>query len=523
MTSLHAENTKRIAKNTLILYVRMLFGMLVSLYTSRIVLNVLGVEDYGIYNVVGGIVAMFSMISSTLSAAVGRFLTFSLGRGDLLELRQVFSTSVFIHLGASILILILSEGIGVWFLNTHLTIPEERVYAANWVFQASVFSFLFSVIGVPYNASVIAHERMQAFAYIGMFDILMRLLVVTLIANIPSKMDNLIVYSLLLSVMNLIVQYMYWYYCKCHFEECRVLVSFDKKYWKEISSFAGWNIIGCSALLLKDQGVNILLNIFIGPVVNAARGIATSVNTAVTSFVANFTTALSPQITKSYATKDNSYMFSLVEKGTRFSFYILLLLALPILFETDFILTLWLKQYPEHTINFVRLVLLLSMSEVLSNALIKLQLSTGKIRNYQLAVGGLLLMNFPLSYLCLKLNFPPESTFIVAICVSIACMVLRLFFLQRMVNLSIRNYLKNVCLNVLIVSFIAVTLTLISCTWIPVRGWLRFMITTIVCIISCVFSIYYIGCSKQERYFFVQFFYSTYQKAKKFYSLNNRR
>ena len=510
----HAENTKRIAKNTLLLYVRMLFGMLVSLYTSRVVLNTLGVEDYGIYNVVGGVVAMFSMISSTLSAAVSRFLTFSLGKGDMIRLKQVFSTSLLIHLLMSGIILILAESIGIWFLNTFLTIPEGRLYAANWVFQASVFSFLLNLVGVPFYASVIAHEHMQALAYIGISDIILRLLVVLFIANNSFNADNLIIYSMLLLVVGLIVFCAYWLYCRRHFEECRMLVPFDKKCWKEISTFAGWNMMGCTALLLKDQGVNILMNIFIGPAINAARGIATSVNTAVSSFVGNFMTALNPQITKSYAAKDDTYMFSLVERGARFSFYILLLLALPILFETDFILTLWLKQYPEHTVNFIRLVLMLSMCDVLSNTLINLQLSTGNIRNYQIAVGGMLLMNFPFSYICLRIGFPPESTFIVAIFISIACMVLRLLFLRKMVHLSIRRYLRNVCLNVMAVTAFTVALISIICMWLPLTGWSRFVVTTAICLICCISSIYYIGCSKNERIFLVKAVCSGFKKVK---------
>lgn len=486
------------------LYVRMLFSMLVSLYTSRVVLNTLGVEDYGIYNVVGGVVAMFSMISSSLSSAVSRFLTFSLGKGDKTYLKQIFSTSLLIHLLMAGCILILAESIGLWFLNTHLTIPEHRLNAANWVYQASVFSFLFSLLGVSFNALIIAHEHMQAFAYIGILDITLRLFIVILIAYMPLGFDSLIVYALLLLAVCISVQCMYWYYCRKHFLECRFRLRSNGNCWKEMSSFAGWNFIGCTALLLKDQGVNILMNIFIGPAINAARGIATSVNTAVTSFTGNFMTALTPQITKSYAAKNETYMFSLVERGTRFSFYILLILVLPILFETDFVLMIWLKQYPEHTVNFVRLVLLLSMCDTLSNTLINLQLSTGKIRNYQLVVGGVLLLNFPFSYLCLKSGLPPESTFIVALFISMGSLALRLIFLRKMVGLSIRSYVKNVCFNILLISTAAVTITFLVDFWLPVSGWMHFIITTIVCVISCIASIYYLGCSNNEKKFIIQ-------------------
>lgn len=496
----HAENTKRIAKNTLMLYVRMLFSMLVSLYTSRVVLNTLGVEDYGIYNVVGGFVAMFSLISSSLSASVSRFLTFELGRGDMERLKETFSTSLLIHLVLAGIVLVLAETVGIWFLNTQMTIPAERLYAANWVFQASVLSFMFSLSSVPYNASITSHERMSAFAYIGILDVVLRLLIVLFIAYAPFLFDRLIVYSLLLVCVGMSLQCIYLWYCRKNFEECRFRLHFNKKRWKEMSAFAGWNFIGSSSGLLKDQGVNVLLNLFVGPVANAARGISASVNTAVCSFANNFMVALNPQITKSYASDDRDYMFSLSERGSRFSFYIILFFALPILLETDFVLTLWLKQYPEHTINFVRLVLILSLCEVLSNTLITMQLATGKIRNYQIAVGGMQLMNFPLSYTCLKLGMVPETTYIVAIFVSLFCLALRLYFLRKMVGLSVKRYLKNVCVNVTcVLIFSSVIPLLIYCNM--QYGWLRFVTVVSLCVTNVGMVTYFMGCNVSERSF----------------------
>lgn len=494
------ENTKQIAKNTLMLYVRMLFGMLVSLYTSRVVLQALGVEDYGIYNVVGGVVAMFSMISSSLSSSVSRFLTFELGRGDTQQLKKVFSTSLCIHFVLAGIVLLLAESIGVWFLNTRMTIPTDRLYAANCVFQASLIAFMFGLFSVPYNASIVAHEKMTAFAYIGILDIILRLCVVLFIAYIPFSFDCLIVYSLLLVVVGVFMQVIYWIYCQQHFDECRLRLKFDRNSWKAMSIFAGWNFIGCTASLLKDQGVNVLLNLFGGPVVNAARGIASSVNTLISSFSGNFMTALNPQIIKSYAAGNYDYMFSLVERGSRFSYYILLMFALPILFETEFILTLWLGIYPEHTINFVRLILLVTLCDILSNTLINLQLATGKLRNYQLAVGGMLLMNFPLSYLCLKKGFPPESVLVIAMGVAVCCLFLRLLFLRKMVGLSIRRYLFDVCGNILIV-------TIASCLFPALiilqlsDGVLRFFLICITSVVSTAMSIYWIGCTSNERSF----------------------
>lgn len=483
----------------------MLFSMLVSLYTSRVVLNTLGVEDYGIYNVVGGVVAMFSLISSALSSSTSRFLTFELGRKDLIALRKVFSTAILIHLALAAIVLILAETAGLWFLNTQMTIPPERMGAANWVYQISVLTFLIALFNTPYNASIISHEKMDIFAYIGILDVLLRLGAILLLAHSPFAMDNLIAYAILIFCVWFTIQAIYFTYCQKHFVECDIRhLKFDRAYWKDMSSFAGWNFIGCTAALLKDNGVNILLNIFFGPVVNAARGIALSVNNAVTSFSGNFMTALNPQITKSYASGDHQYMMSLVERGSRFSFYIMLILALPIIIETDFILTVWLKQYPDHTVNFVRLVLVLALVDILSNTLITLQSATGNIRNYQIVVGGMLLMNFPLSYLCLKLGMAPEYTLIAAIAVSACCLILRLIFLRKMAGLSIMRYVKNVCLNISSVTIAASVIPMAIYLAIENDGIWKFLAVGISCIICCTASVYFIGCTESERHFLIQ-------------------
>lgn len=443
---------------------------------------------------------MFSMISASLSSSVGRFLTFELGKGDMEALKRVFSTSLSIHVFLSVIIVLLAETVGIWFLNTHMTIPEARLYAANWVFQASVLTFVINLWSVPFSASIVAHERMSAFAYIGILDIVLRLLMVLFIAYSGLDFDRLIVYALLLVVVVCLMQMIYWRYCYRNFEECRISLHFDAQYWKAMSSFAGWNFIGCTAGLLKEQGVNVLLNIFIGPVVNAARGIAGTVNNVLASFSGNFMTALNPQITKSYAAGDYDYMFSLVERGSRFSYYILLIFALPVLFETEFILTLWLKSYPEHTANFVRLILIVTLCDILSNTLINLQLATGKLRNYQLAVGGMLLMNFPLSYLCLNFGYPPESTLIVAFVVSVCCLLLRLIFLRTMVGLSVKKFLRKVCMNVLLVTFVAAIIPFLIYIQMS-DSIVRFFLICIVTVFCSSFAIYFIGCTNNERLF----------------------
>lgn len=499
----HTENTKRIAKNTLMLYGRMLFSMMVSLYTSRVVLNTLGVEDYGIQNVVGGFVTMFSIFSNSLSSSVSRFLTFELGRGDKENLKRVFSTAIFVHIGLALLVLLIAETAGLWFVNNKMVIPADRLYAANWVFQASVISFCFSLISAPYRASIVSHEHLSVFAIIGILDTCLHLASVLFIAHSPWEFDKLIVYSTLLVSINITLQCVYQIYCRKHFEECVIRKSWSKKYIKEISSFTGWNFIGCAADLLKDQGVNILLNLFYGPVVNAARGIANTVNRAVCGFSSNFMTALNPQITKHYAAGDKEYTFSLVERGSRFCFYIMFIFALPLCLETEFILTIWLKQYPEHTISFVRLILIFSLSEALSHTLLYLQWATGKIRNYQLVIGGTTLLCFFLSYIVLKLGYPPESPLIITIGISILCLLLRLLLLKKMAGLSIFSFIKNVCVNtayVAILSSIIPAIVHFSMDY----GWMRFLMTGSTSVICSSLVILLIGCNHTERLFILK-------------------
>lgn len=494
------ENTKRIAKNTLMLYGRMLFSMLVSLYTSRVVLQALGVEDYGIYNVVGGVVAMFSLLSGSLSAAVSRFLTFELGRKDVERLKRVFSSALYVHALLALVVLILSETIGLWFLNYKMNIPADRMVAANWVFQFSIFSFILGLFSVPYNASIVSHERMGIFAFVGIGDSILQLGIVLLIAYGGIPADRLILYSGLLVVKGLLFQLFYFYYCRRSFEECRFRLQLDKPLLKEMTGFAGWNFIGASSAVLRDQGGNILLNLFYGPALNAARGIANQVNNAIGAFVGNFMVALNPQITKSYAAAEYEYTFSLIFKGARFSFYLLLWLALPILLNTQYILSLWLNVVPDHTVFFVQLVLVFSMCEAISNPLITVMLATGKIRNYQIIVGGLQMMNFPLSYLFLKIGFLPEVIVMIAITLSIICLGARLIMLRSMIQLPIARFLHNVCGKILLVTILSAIMPLFI-RWELPDNLYGFIISCLVCLVWTAAILFIFGCSVSERKF----------------------
>lgn len=493
-----SDNNKRIAKNTLLLYFRMLFMMVVSLYTSRVILNALGVEDFGIYNVVGGVVAMFTVISGSLSAAISRFITYELGKGDQSKLNKIFSASVTIQLLLSLIIVVLIESVGVWFLNAKMTIPADRVTAANWVLQFSIITFVINLISVPYNAAIIAHERMSAFAYISIFEAIGKLAIAFFIMWSP--IDKLIYYAILMCTVAVIVRLTYGHYCKKHFTECTYHFHWDKDILKQMFGFAGWNFIGASSVVFRDQGGNIILNIFFGPTVNAARGIANQVNTAITGFVQNFMTALNPQITKSYASGDGEYMMTLIFQGARLSFYMLLLLSLPVLINTHYILVIWLKIVPEHAVSFVRLILIFAMCESISNPLITAMLATGKIRNYQIVVGGLQLLNLPLSYICLKTGFVPESILVVAIIISLACLFARLYMLRGMIGLSSILYMKNVFLNVLVVALLSAIIPYMLFCYMK-ETFFSFIIITLIAVLCTLVVEFYIGCNQKERFF----------------------
>lgn len=474
----------------------MLFLMAVNLYTSRVVLNALGVEDFGIYNVVGGVVAMFSMLSGSLSSAITRFITYELGTGNRDNLKRIFSSAVTIQIGLAILIIILAEAIGVWFLNAKMSIPDTRIIAANWVFQFSILTFAINLISVPYNASIIAHERMSAFAYISILEAMGKLAIAFLI--VVSPMDRLIFYAILMCAVALIVRFAYGIYCKRHFEECTYHFIFDKDLLKRMFGFAGWNFIGATSAVLRDQGGNVVINLFCGPAVNAARGIAFQVNNAVSGFVTNFMTALNPQITKSYAAGDKGYMMTLINQGARLSFYILLLLSLPVIINVHYILMLWLKTVPEHTTLFVQLVLIFAMSESISNPLVTAMLATGNIRNYQIVVGGLQMLNLPISYILLRNGFIPETVLIVAVCISQCCLAARLYMLRGMIGLSVREYLSKVYLNVLAVTVLSAVIPCMSSYYLS-ETFLNFIIICVVSVICTFTVIYFVGCNRKER------------------------
>ena len=492
----HSENSKRIVKNTLMLYVRMLVLMLIGFYTSRVVLGALGETDYGVYNVVGGVVAMFTVISGALNSAISRFITFELGKGSEAQLNKVYSTAVLIQAAIALIVASIAEPVGVWFINNEMTIAPERIPAATWVLHFSVFSFVVNLISVPQMASITAHERMSAYAYIGLLDGFLRLMVALLILRSP--FDRLVSYAALMAVVVLIVRLAYGIYCRRNFEECRFRPVFDSKLVKEMFSFAGWNFIGVSSGVLRDHGGNILVNLFFGPAMNAARGVAMQLFTALQGFVTNFMTAVNPQITKSYAAGDHDYLFALVRKSSRMSFYLLFVIALPVLFNTEYLLGIWLKEVPQGAVLFAQLFLIFALSESLSNPMITAMLATGRIRNYQLIVGGIQLLNVPVSYIILKAGASAQSTVVVAIILSQICFFVRLYLLKRETGYGALEHIKKVYLNVLLVAAAAVALPFALAGFMP-GGFSGFLISATTAVVSAGLSVLCVGCTKDER------------------------
>lgn len=499
MSNQTSDNNKRIAKNTLLLYVRMLFTMAVSLFTSRVILNTLGVEDYGINNVVGGIVTMFSVLSGSLSSSISRFITFELGKGNIERLKTIFSTGVNIQLGMSVLIIIIAEAVGIWFLNTKTNIPTDRMVAANWVFQCAILTFVLNLLSVPYNAAIIAHEKMSAFAYISVVEVSLKLIIVYMLMISP--FDRLETYAVLLLLVGAVIRFIYGYYCKRHFEECTYHFVFDKPVLKEMTGFAGWNFLGNGAYMLNTQGVNILMNLYFGVAVNAARGIATQVDAALKQFVNNFTTAVNPQITKSYAQGDLDYMHKLVCRSAKFSAFLMMFFAVPIILETNTILTIWLKTVPDYAVIFLQWIIISSfMDTVLANSLVTSMFATGKIKRYQIIVTTVGCLVFPLSWIAFKLGFEPQVGYILYFIIYTILLFVRLYLLKDMVKLPVMMYIREVLYKlapIIVVGFSIPGILILTMD----AGWLRLILVCLLSVLVTAASEYFIGLSNKEKNF----------------------
>lgn len=488
------SNNKRILKNTLYLYMRMFFLMIISLYTSRIVLQTLGITDYGVYNVVGGFVSLFAILTNSLSNAISRYITIEIGRHDIKRANNVFCLSVNLLLLMAIIVLIISELFGICFINCHLNVPSSRLTAARWVFQLSLLSFLIGLISIPYNALIIAHERMSAFALISIFEAVFKLASIYIVSILSC--DKLILWAIMQTLSSILIRLIYGLYCSRQFKECRYHLFMKKNIFKEMGYFAGWNFIGEAAGILRNQGVNVLLNLYFGPVINAANGIAMQVNGMISQFSGNFLTAVNPQIIKLYAEGNLDSSYSLVNRSAKFSFFLMLIVTSPLLFETNFFLTLWLGKFPPETVLFVQLSLILSLIEILSYPIITLQRATGIMRDYQIVSGTIHLLNFPIAWLFLIKGSPAYCVYCVAIFLAIINTFARLYMLHRIIPISMSTYCQNVLSRVLLVSVISY----ISISILTFSHIINVLMSVILCVISCV-----LGLDKTERKMLVEF------------------
>ncbi len=491
-----SSNNKRIAKNTFMLYIRMFVMMLVSLYTSRIVLDALGENDYGIYNVIGGVVVLFSFLNSALLQATQRFLNFELGKKDLSGAHDVFCMSMNSYIILSVVFFFAAETIGLWFVNTQLNIPSERMYAANWVYQLSVITFIVNLIRVPYNATIIAYEKMDFFAYLSIVEVVFKLLVVYLI--IICAFDKLIFFALLYTIIPFLITYSYKLYCNRKFSITRYKYYWNKDTFKKLFSFSGWSLFGSIANVLASQGLVILVNIFHGVAANAAMGIANQVSSKVTQFFTNFQMAFNPQIVKKYAGGETESMYKLIFSASKVSYYIMLVVSLPLILEMDNILNLWLVSVPQYTKEFSQLILVFMLIEALSAPLWMFVQATGRIKTYQVLMGFLIFLNFPIVYIVLSLGYPVYSVWVVRIIVDIVTCTVRCFYIQQKFNFPLSRYVSKVILPILIVSALVLPIPFyIHCC--DCSLWSRMMATAASSILISAITIYFVGLDSQEK------------------------
>ena len=493
--SVSADN-KRIAKNTLMLYVRMFIVMSLSIYISRLVLATLGVVDFGIYNVVGGIVAIFSFLQTVMASSVQRFITFELGAGVFSKLKEIFNSSFQIHVILALLIIILAETIGLWFLNAKMEIPEDRMMAANAIYQISIITCVMQIIMTPFISIITAHEKISAFAYLSVFDVSLRLILVMLLPYLSG--DKLFLYGIIVLIVHSLDLSFYFLYARRHFPEVRFSFVINYQQLKSVGSFAGWSMFGNLAYVLSTQGVNIILNLFFGPKVNAARAVTTQVQGAITSFVYNFQIAATPQITKSYAAGNFSRLYSLIYASSKLSFYLLLIVALPLFLEMPYILGIWLKEVPDHTVMFTRILLVYMLIDSISGGMATSVNATGKIRNYQIVMASVTMMAMPAAYILLSLGLPPEFVYVIDVCIIITCQTLRIIMVLPMIGLPYYEYLKNVVFRIATVAIIAIPLSFFFYKQLD-YGIIGLFLVFFFSAFIILFLVYVVGVSRGER------------------------
>lgn len=491
------SDSRRLAKNTLVLYLRTLVIMIVGLYTSRVLLKALGIDNYGIYNVIGGFVGMFSIISGSLVATTQRYLNVEIGKGDKGDTKKVFGVIFGIHFLLAVAMVLLFETVGLWFLNYKLTIPPDRIFAANWVYQLSVLTAVLTLFSTPYIGMIVSYERMKAFAFISLQDALLKLLICYLLYLIPY--DRLIVYATLFWIVIMWDQCIYVFYSRKNFKDARITVVKEKEMYRSMFGFAGLNFIGSCSYILSTQGVNVILNMFFGVVVNAARAIGVQIQGAVSRFVGDFMTALNPQITKEYAADNRQESCKLVFRGAKFGFYITLVLTIPIYIYCKEILKIWLDNYPAYTETFVKYTLISFLVSVIAQPFVTLLLATGNLRKTTWWIGGTRLLVLPLIYVCFKIWNDPVWAYIIVLIMDIALTFMRIYILNDITGINLfKSFLTGLLPKISLVSIgcIAVSYAIrLLCgdTFIWIAGY---SITSVLLSIAIIFTI---GLTKSER------------------------
>ena len=493
-------DNRRIAKNTMMLYGRTAFSMLISLITSRVTLQVLGVENYGINDAVGATIGMFSVVSGSLSTSIGRFITFELGHGDIYKLKKIFSTSLNIQLFIGLVIILLGETLGVWFLNTKMNIPADRMIAANWVLQFAIWSFFIGLSQVPYSACIVAHEKMNVFAWFSIIESSFRLVIVYLLYISPY--DKLITLALLGFTISLVIRIAQRFYCARTFEECHYHFVLDKNLLKEMTGFAGWSFLTNTAWIFNTQGVNLLINIFFGVTFNAARGVANSIQGVVTRFYGDFMAAMNPQITKSYAAGELDEMNRLVCRGARFSYFLMFTLSLPFMFEAYQVLYLWLGLVPNYTVTFFRLSMIASLITLLGQTGVTACMATGRIKWYTIIITSVGFLVFPLTWIAFKLGMPVESAYVIYIAVYATLDVIRLFIMRYLWGFPIIMYVRETFIPVVGVTFIAIIVPWIMYLEMP-NSILKSFMVMFASVICAGATVIYVGLKRRERQFLI--------------------
>lgn len=498
----NSQDNKRVAKNTVYMYIRMAFSMLVGLYTSRVVLNVLGVEDYGLYNVIGGIIALFTVLNSALINTTSRFITVSLAKGNVQDTRQIFNMALLLHFFVGLFVVVLGETIGLWYLHNKLVIPEGREVAAEWLYQFTILSAFLSTLNVPYSAAIIAHEKINVYAIIQIVDVVLKLVIVFLLKVAP--FDQLIFYALLVLLVTMFDVSVYIFYCQRKFEEVKFLLFWSWKIFREILKFIGWALVGNFSNMFYTQGINLMLNAFCGPAVNAARGIAVQVQGVVAQMANNVQTAINPQIMKTYALNNIDRMHMLICASSRLCYYLLFFIALPIMLEADYILELWLGIVPDHTVNFIRLTLIASLLDAFINPLFTANLASGKLNLYYIPVSIVSSSFMFITYFAIKTTRIPESVFICYLVMVVIGVVVRIFVMKKQIHLPKRIYIKKAVLPTIGVTVLATIMPVIAHLTIE-NDLVRLLVTLLVSIFSIGICVITIGISKSERQYGILF------------------